>query len=494
MQWEQSVGTRGTEDPEKWPILKRETDDLITRPAVGDINTASAGKRKQLSRTQAFLVTLLLLAMSILSLVTFFSLGVAGLPHGPAAQSSGSPIKNVVVLVQENLSFDTFAGGLTYNPDIDGLVNTKYCNPANVSDVNSPKVCAEPIAKNVAPDDPDHSISGGNQQVYSTYHPTNKNDVPSMQGFVTEQIISYGLDGDLERAAEVINYYTPEHVPVFNAMAENFVLFDRWFASVPGPTNPNRAYLTSGTSHGHGTNDNDFLTSSLPQVSIFEQLSNANISWINYSNTTDFLPDAQFYQWTAKSGKADTNVKPLNQFFKDAQSGSLPRFTWINPECCSYMSFHPPSPINMGEGFIKSIYEAVRSSPQWHETLFILTFDEHGGFADHVSPPENVPAGDDLTYTEKAKDGKSITFGFDRLGIRVPTVLISPWVGKGIVQNSPSDQSGEYTHTSILKFVADLWDLDILTPRVAWSPNFNHLITNTFRDDTPEKLPSPADF
>src|SRR5699024_2563060 len=113
-------------------------------------------------------------------------------------------------------------------------------------------------------------------------------------------------------------------VPVFNAMAENFVLFDRWFAAVPGPTNPNRAYLTSGTSRGHGENDDDFLNSRLPQKSIFEQLSEAGISWINYSNTTDFLPDAMFYTWTVESKKNETHVKPLDQFYRDAQSWNLP--------------------------------------------------------------------------------------------------------------------------------------------------------------------------
>lgn len=405
-----------------------------------------------------------------------------------------SHIKRVVVLVQENLSFDNYAGGLAYSPSIDGLLRRRHCNPYNITASDSPEVCAEPLAENVAPDDPDHSISGGNMQIYGTYHP-GSGDEPSMQGFVTEQVHAYEMgDRNVSRAAEVIYYHTPKHVPVFSAMAENFVLFDRWFAAVPGPTNPNRAYLTSGASHGHGMNDDDFLNSTLPQRSVFEQLTEANISWVNYSNTTDFLPDALFYTWAAESGKSETHVHPIDQFYKDAKSGDLPQFTWINPECCSYKSFHPPSPINMGEGFIKSIYEALRASPQWDETLFILTFDEHGGFADHVPPPEGVPPGDNLTYTEEAGDGKPATFYFDRLGIRVPTVLISPWVGKGVVQNRPSAQSGEFTHTSILKFVSYLWDLDILTPRVEWSSSFEDLITNTFRDDTPETLPEPANF
>ncbi|CAG7931386.1 unnamed protein product [Penicillium olsonii] len=420
-------------------------------------------------------------------LIAALTLGASALP----ASSGMNNIKNIVVLVQENLSFDHFAGGLDYDSSIDGPQG--YCNPANVSLPDSAKVCANPIAKNIASDDPNHSISGGNMQVFGTYHPASGAKA-SMDGFISEQRASYPKD-DLNRAAEAINYFTPDHIPVFNSIAQNFVLFDRWFASVPGPTNPNRAYLTSGTSHGHGKNDDDFLTSALPQKSIFEQLSDKGITWKNYENSTKsdpaFLPDALFYDWTAKNGK--DNVVPINQFYTDAEAGNLPQFTWINPECCNYMSMHPPSPINMGENFVKGIYEAVRNSPQWNETLFILTWDEHGGFADHVSPPTDVPAGDSLTYSEASGDGKEYTFHFDRLGVRVPTVLISPWVSKGVVQHQPSG-GNEFTHTSILKFVSELWGLDSLSPRVDWSPSFGSLVTNKFRSDTPEKLPDAADF
>ncbi|KAK6839417.1 phosphatidylglycerol specific phospholipase [Apiospora arundinis] len=381
-----------------------------------------------------------------------------------------SKIKNVVVLVEENRSFDTFCGGLTYNRKIDGLLHHNYCNSMNASDPKQhADVCAEALAADVAKDDPNHSISGVNMQLFSTWHPDEQlvKGAPdwkyeNMRGFVTEQAVAYKTE-DKSRAAEAINYYTPEHIPVFNAIAENFVLFDRWFCSVPGPTNPNRAYLTSGTSHGHGRNDDAFGKYGLPQKSIFEQLSEKNVSWVNYQNSTTgpgkgFLPDADFYEWTARSGANVTNVKPLQQFYADAAAGTLPQFTYINPECCSYQSYHPPSPINLGEEFIKGIYEAVRNSPQWDDTLFVLTFDEHGGFGDHVPPPVNVPdGGDGLSYTEKAADGKNITFGFNRLGPRVPTILISPWVGKGEVENKGSNNGGEYTHTSILGFLSELW-------------------------------------
>lgn len=226
------------------------------------------------------------------------------------------------------------------------------------------------------------------------------------------------------------------------------------------------------------------------------------------------------------SGASETNVLPIDQFYTDAAAGTLPQFTYINPECCSFQSFHPPSAITDGEIFIKGIYEAVRNSPQWEETLFILTFDEHGGFGDHVSPPVNVPAGDDILYTEKAMDGLNYTFDFKRLGIRVPTLVISPWVGKGVIESKGTNNGGEYSkffhfewrcrrhracflfglsflinvdlaHTSVLAFVQELWNLDNgvpLTPRVGYSSTFEHLILDEMRTDTPATLPNPNSF
>ncbi|KAI8076353.1 phosphoesterase [Halteromyces radiatus] len=419
-------------------------------------------------------------------------------------------IKNVVVLVQENRSFDTFAGGLTYSKDINGLLHHKYCNPANVTDAHSTQVCADKLtsAHDVDADDPNHSMSGINLQLYGTTDP-NEALIKSgklkanMQGFITEQERTYGTT-NLTRVSDVINYYTVNHIPVFSSMAENFVLFDRWFCDVSGPTNPNRAYITSGTSNGHGSNDKSFDYGGLPQKSIFQQLSEKNITWINYSNSTTspkgymtpedkgytgFNPDSVFYNWTVASGAAKTNVKHFEQFITDAKNGDLPAFSYINPECCSFDSFHPPSPIDLGEKFLKIVYEALRGSPQWNQTLFILTFDEHGGFADHVPPPVNVPAGDSKTYVEK-----NHTFDFTRLGVRVPTILMSPWVNKGVVEHKGSNNGGEYSHSSVLGFLAKLWDLDNLTPRTAWSSTFEHLFIDKPRTDTPAKLPEPVVF
>jgi phospholipase C len=408
-------------------------------------------------------------------------------------------IKNVVVLVQENRSFDALVGGLNYSEDIDGLVYRAYCNPKNVTVPNGEASCASMTAANVAADDPNHAISGVNMQLYSTYHPNETaikagDEEAAMMGFLTEQQLSYHTN-NITRAAEAINYPSPEHLSVLSTLAENYLLFDQWFAAIPGPTNCNRAYITSGTSHGWGNDENFGVVpgTALPQKSIFEQLSEKDIEWINYSNRTyPSAPDASFYNWTLTSGKNATNVLPFVNFLEDAKAGKLPPFTYINPECCKYDSYHPPSPIDLSEKFVKIVYEAIRNSPQWNETLFILTFDEHGGFGDHVEPPVNVPAGDDLVWTETAQDGKNITFDFTRLGVRVPTLLISPWVEKGFVEHKGKNRGGEYTHTSIVATLAELWDLDNLTPRTAWSSTFEHLIVDEFRADTPATMPEPV--
>ncbi len=442
---------------------------------------------------------------SLATLVAISALSVAA-PSQQQEKDTDSPnwkshVKNVVVLVLENRSFDTFAGGLSYDPKIDGLLNRQFCQPVNVTNPgDKTTVCAAPTAPNVVPDDPNHAISGVNLQLYGTYHPDEKaiaagTEKASMNGFLTEQLRAHTKQNiSVARAAEALNYYAQDHVRVFASMAENFVFFNRWFAAVPGPTNPNRAYLTSGTSHGHGKNDVSFDMAGLPQLSIFQQLSEKNISWINYSNTSGFNPDSAFYTWSVCSGKTETNVKPLAKFYDDAGNGTLPQFSYINPECCSYQSFHPPSPVTDGEMFIKKVYESLRASPQWNETFFIMVFDEHGGFADHVPPPTNVPAGDNLKYTEAAPDGKNVTFDFTRLGVRVPALVISPWVGKGVIEEKGQNRGGEYTHTSIPAFIEELWGLQTLTPRVAWSSTFEHLITDNFRADTPEKLPASSPF
>lgn len=209
------------------------------------------------------------------------------------------------------------------------------------------------------------------------------------------------------------------------------------------------------------------------------------------------MVDAWFFNWTFASSNQHLAV-PLNEFYSDAAAGTLPDFSFIEPSCCGQgtTSMHPTGLISDGENLIKNVYSALRTSPCWNQTLFILTFDETGGFHDHVPPPL-APRPDSLTYTEVAPNGEDYTFSFDRLGGRVPTLLISPWVAKGVVEQKGTNSDGEtvsYSASSLLRTLGYLWDFEPFTPRVSGSASFDHLIQSAKREDTPFSLPEPKHF
>jgi len=232
-----------------------------------------------------------------------------------------------------------------------------------------------------------------------------------------------------------------------------------------------------------------------PQPTIFDQLTDKGLTWRNYFN------DTPWELMIATLSHNPEHLLPVEQFYEDAKSGNLPNFAWINPrggvdvarrQGCN--DDHPDHDIALGEQYYKDIYEALRASPQWNETLFIITFDEHGGFYDHVPPPMNVPPPGDFTpsYPDRGVQ-------FDRLGVRLPTLLISPWVPKGLVLSGPPPAqkpapNSEYTLTSIIATVRKLLDFSDPTPltkRDAWSATFEQVIDLPYpRSDCPLHLPS----
>jgi phospholipase C len=250
----------------------------------------------------------------------------------------------------------------------------------------------------------------------------------------------------------------------------------------------------SGTSWGHGSNDAGFGAHTLPQRSIFQQLSETNRTWINYSKSGT-SGDAKYFNWTVEHDTM-ANFADMTQFFSAAANGSLPEFSYINPTCCGVgtNSMHPSGLVSDGEAVLKNIYEALRASPQWKETLFIITFDESGGFHDHVAPPV-ASRPDNQTFTTSTPDG-DYTFTFDRLGGRLPTFLISPYVNKGFVEQfgrSNAGQPASYSATSILRTLGYLWDFTPFNTRIEESPSFDHLILSEARD-TIMTLPPATSF
>ncbi|QKX55221.1 uncharacterized protein TRUGW13939_02313 [Talaromyces rugulosus] len=396
-----------------------------------------------------------------------------------------SKVKNVVWILLENRSYDNILGGIRH-PGLDNPINNgEYCIPQNLSEPNGKKWCTNSKDFDSVLNDPDHSVTGNNLEFFGQFAPDNA-DVASgkvkttNRGFVDKQLLGYPDITPETAAKQVMNYYSEEEVPVLKNLVEEFITFNYWFSCIPGPTNPNRLCATAGTSDGHGKNDNDFDVSAIDIPSIFEVASSKNISWLNYDGTNGaFLPDSLFFNWTASN--ANDSVVPIENFFQDAYLGQLPQLSYLNPSCCgaNTNSMHPNGNVSYGEIFVKQIYEALRNGPQWEDSLLLLTYDETGGFFDHVPAPAAVRP-DNKTYTETAVDGSEYTLYFDRLGGRMPTFLISPYTPEGHVENygvNPATGEHEpYSATSVLKTLGYLWDLEDLTPRVSNSPSFDHLI------------------
>jgi phospholipase C len=234
--------------------------------------------------------------------------------------------------------------------------------------------------------------------------------------------------------------FNPDSLPVFNWLASEFAIFDRFFSSVPGPTWPNRMFALTGTSMGNTDVSvwmNNIQGKFFPQKTLYQQLDESGYTWKNYYNDT---PWELMLEYVVEH---PGNVQSLDSFFYDCENSQLPSFSWINPRSGMNITtgigsndFHPTHDVNSAEEYMKTIYEALRASPQWEKTLFLITFDEHGGFYDHVVPPDqNIPTPGDNTPPSP------VNFTFDRLGIRIPTLAISPWINKGTVISAPREQS-----------------------------------------------------
>ena len=238
----------------------------------------------------------------------------------------------MVVLVEENHSFDHMVGQFDYSPEIQGIAHRELCNPLNLSDPHSPQVCSRPIALNVQPDNPEYETTDDMYSIYGTYTPTPEEmKTPKMNGFVSRQFMAYGMGENTAR--EAIDGFAVEHVPIQHALAKDNALVDEWYAAGPITTKPNRAFLVSGTSIGHGTNDDGFFTYTnlvygFNNTSVFEVLSKNGISWNHYYWGEE--SDAMYYYWV-QTHAADRMIHG-SQFFADAEQGQLPTFTYLVSE------------------------------------------------------------------------------------------------------------------------------------------------------------------
>lgn len=348
----------------------------------------------------------------------------------PAAGTVRDRIDTVVVLMMENRSFDHYFGALSLEEgrtDVDGLTTA-------ITNVHPDGGAAAPYLEqeHYCLEDPPHGWSSVHAQW----------NEGAMDGFVTEYRDS-GAAGDSCR--RVMGYFNRSTLGPLYALADGSALCQRWFCSVLGPTWPNRLYSHAATSGG--ATGNDFGDDrSMP--TIYQRLDAAGIPWVDYAGNAPFL--ALF------PGHFDAaRFFPLEDFVNDATNGALPPLTIVEP-IYGRNDDHPPTHPKAGEILISQVYNALVAGPHRDRFLLIVTYDEHGGFADHVAPPE-VP-------DERAAEG------FGRLGVRVPSVVIGPWVKRGHVSSTV------YDHTSILAFLEHLWELEPLAARDAAANDLMDLI------------------
>ncbi len=285
-------------------------------------------------------------------------------------------------------------------------------------------------------------------------------DGGTCQGFVTST------------SAEAMGYFTREDLPFSCGMANTFPIADRYFCSAMAQTDPNRRYLIAGTSLG--LIDDSFPLELPPSGVIFEQFNKHGISWRDYYST---VPTLGVFLPLLSDPALSRGLAHIDQFYADAAAGNLPQFSLVEPDYGN-QSEENPQDIQFGDQFVGQVVNAVMSGPNWPKTMLIWTYDEHGGYYDHVPPPAAVSP-DDVPPALTAGDPPG---GFDRYGFRVPCAVVSPYAKKNYVSHTI------YDHTSILKTVEKKWNLPALTRRDA---NANSLLDMLDFDAKPAFLKPP---
>jgi phospholipase C len=408
-------------------------------------------------------------------------------------------VNNVVVVMFENRSFDNICGGLydgSQQPSLylpgdsqrrfDGLDPTLW-NPSNAAYFSGQPAIKIPVARGCADytvpnPDPEETFDNVTYQLYGPQGPTSAPKWP-MQGFV----VNYE-NAASSTANQIMETYRSSQVPVISALAQNYAVSDAWFCSVPSQTLPNRSFVHAGTSNGNVDNGDPANPFDWDIPCIFNVLHSIGASWAVYSDailtpslTRTFFPKL----WDPL---LEDHFKGFGAFQAACANNSLPQYSFIEPMfLLDPNDEHPPHDISKGEQFLYQIWEAVSASPGWNNILLIVTYDEHGGCYDHVLPPWGSVPPDAIS-----KPGKK-GFSFDRFGVRVPTVLVSPFIQSGTVFRS--NTAVPYDHTSILATLRD-WigipdDRMLRSGRVAAAPNLAQVLTLAeARRDKPVITPS----
>ncbi len=415
-------------------------------------------------------------------------------------------IDHIVVLMLENRSFDNMLGFLGASQEggqkIDGVAGKNLSNPIPAY-APHPENCTEvPVGietKMTSPNpDPGEDYAHVNAQLFGQILPEENrqpefNEKPAapynlptresytdapMNGFVLDYINHYQAlmkkMPEFDEYRVIMNCHAEDSLPVLSTLAKEYAVFDRWFASVPSQTLCNRSFLHTATSHGYVLNQPVYRWLYHDAPTIFNRIQDKQdpaLTWKVYYDKLDIVSSSGLLYrglWPYRA----THFFQMDDFEEDASKGNLPSYSFIEPRFfIDHNDQHPPlgdmletSNALAGELLIQRVYNAVRHGKDWEKTLLIITYDEHGGCYDHVSPPAAVSPDAASLHGEQG-------FQFDRLGIRVPTVMVSPFIPKGTVVSDIHD------HTSIIKAICDRWDLAPLTERDKRANSFDTILS-----------------
>ena len=386
-------------------------------------------------------------------------------PNLPAGTDTIPQIKHIVILMQENHSYDNRLGMLR-RCDADGFRLGFNGLPLNTN----------PYA---------------NGDIQHAFHmPTTcQNNKPSQEWTQSHVQFDHGRNNGFvisNSGPVAMGYWDRADQPFYYSMADIFPIGDRYFCSVLGQTYPNRRYLISATSIGQIDDTTPALSDYPANGTIFDKVQDAGLSWKDYySPSTDSpYPTIALYPklYLENAGK---RAVPIADFFTDAAAGTLPDVSLVEPNYDT-QSEEDPQNIVVGEQFAAKVINAAMSGPGWANTVLIWTYDEHGGYYDHVPPPPAL-APDDIPPDTKAISSTTLPYnGFHQYGFRVPMAVISPFSRPRHVSHQVMD------HTSISALIETKWNLPAMTYRDAnaW-PMLDMLDLRRPHFLTPPKLAQP---
>jgi phospholipase C len=375
-----------------------------------------------------------------------------------APVGSDIPIDTIVVIVQENRSFDSYyshLGKYAGRSDIDGAPDSTT-NPDTIGTSpgtqhpyqHAPRLCTL---------DTNHEWFGSHMEY----------DDGALDGFYQENTgwgtVPAGADPSVGSGERALYWYDERDIPFYYALASTFAIGDRHFCSVLGPTWPNRMYAYAATSFGRTTGEFpniDAFPYPKNDAVIFDALEKAKISWNIVSET---VPGPAVVVSLAIVNRWGRNpLIKYDEFFRRVSDGTLPQVVYfdahIGQEGPGQDDEHPPADVQIGQKLMSDLIHALFKSPQWPRLALFLTYDEHGGFYDHVPPPKACPP-DAIAPLLSPSDPP--VGGFDRYGFRVPLIVISPYAKRAYVSHETSD------HTSVLRFIEARFGLAALSARDA---------------------------